>query len=469
MALHVGVGRSDITPPDDIPNGMWMAQTHVRAEGIHQALWLTVLALSDDGEAALLLDIDWCLLSDRQVVALRRAVSEATGVAEERILPVCTHQHAGPVTQDSYAGEGADEVAAYVATLPDKAVAASLEAIRSSVPARVAVGWGISDVGVNRDLRLPDGRTVAGPNPSGHADQAVGVVRVEREDGSPLAILVNYACHPTVLGPGNRLVSPDYPGSTKRVVERLTGATCLFLQGAAGDMGPIEGFVDDVAVAERLGTRLGLEAAKVALSLDARPVRRRLDHVVASGAPLAMFSEEPTGAPPDRLSVRSARLGLPVRADLPTVFSQAPERLAAWSEQLETRRAIGAPATAIAEAQQNVERERLRAQRFATYRSSREVEVEMHVARLGPAALVLTWGEPYSWIGSEIKRRSPVPDTLVCGYVGGDPLYVATPEAYRPPVPFQVENCPFTPEASAVMVDAALDLLREVVVDTVDD
>lgn len=469
MALHVGVGRSDITPPADIPNGMWMAQTHVRAEGVHQALWLTAMALHDDGESALLLDIDWCLLSDRQVDAVRRAVSEATGVLAERVLPLCTHQHAGPVTQDAYRGEGAAEVAAYVATLPEKAVAASMQAIRSSAPARVAVGRGISDIGINRDLRLPDGRTVAGPNPSGHADRTVGVVRIEREDGAPVAVLVNYACHPTVLGPGNRLVSPDYPGSTKRVVEQLTGATCLFLQGAAGDMGPIEGFVADVSVAERLGTRLGLEAAKVALALDARPVQRRLDHVVASGAPLAMFVEEPTGAPPDRLSVRSTSVGLPVRDDLPTVFSQAPERLASWSSQLELRCAAGAPATAIAEAQQNVERERLRAQRFETYRVSPRVDVEMHVVRLGPAALVLTWGEPYSWIGSEIKRRSPVPDTLVCGYLGGDPLYVATPEAYRAPVPFQVENCPFTPEASAVMVDAALELLGEVVVDTAGD
>lgn len=468
MALHVGVGRSDITPPADIPNGMWMAQTHVRAEGIHQELWLTAMALQDEGESALLLDIDWCLLSDSQVVALRGAVSEATGVAKERILPLCTHQHAGPVTQDSYAGEGASEVAAYVATLPDKAVAASLEAIRTSVPARVAVGWGSSDVGINRDLRLPDGRTVAGPNPSGHADRTVGVVRLEREDGSPLAILVNYACHPTVLGPANRLVSPDYPGSTKRVVEQITGATCLFLQGAAGDMGPTEGFVADVAVAERLGTRLGLEAAKVALSLDARPVRRRLDHVVASGAPLAMFVEEPTGAPPDRLSVRSASVGLPVRDDLPTVFSRAPQRLASWSAKLESLRATGAPATAMAEAQQNVERERLRTQRFDTYRATRQLVVELHVVRFGPAALLVTWGEPYSWIGSEIKRRSPWPHTLVCGYLGGDPLYIATPEAYRAPVPFQVENCPFTPEASAVLVDAALELLGKVVADAAD-
>jgi hypothetical protein len=440
---------------------MWMAQTHVRARGVHQDLWLTALALRDGDETVLVLDLDWCLLSNAQVTTLRSAVADATGVAAERVLPCCTHNHAGPVTQDDYRGEGADTVASYVAALPHWASAACLSALADLQPVQVAAGAGRSEIGINRDLVLADGRAVAGPNPDGFADRSVGVVRIERDDGSPLAILVNYACHPTVLGPDNVLVSPDYPGTTKRVVERATGATCLFLQGAAGDMGPVEGFVGDPWVAERLGTLLGLEAAKVALSLDARPVRRRLARIVASGAPLTVYEEEGTGAPAPRLRIGSRRVRLPTRSTLPEVLSGAPARLDAWSATLAARQRQGATASAIAEAHQNLERERLRAERFQTFAHISEIAIEMHALALGPIALLLTWGEPYARIGAEVKEGSRFDHTLFCGYLGGDPMYVVTPEAFEEPQPFQVDNCPFAPSAASQLAQSALDLLDE--------
>lgn len=460
--LSAGVGRVDMTPPPDIPNGMWMAQRHVRAEGIHQTLWLTALALRKGGEAVIVLDIDWCLLSDRQDRAVRAAVSTATGVPSERVLPVCTHNHAGPVTQDAYRGEGEDDVHAYVGRLPAWAAEAAAGAMGALEPVRIVAGRGRSGIGANRDLRLPDGRAVAGPNPDGFADTEVGVVRVERLDGSPLAVLVNYACHPTVLGPDNRLVSPDYPGTTKRVVEEATGARCLFLQGAAGDMGPIETFVGDAESAERLGRRLGLEAAKVALELDARPVRPRLDRVIPSGAPLTVWVDEPYDAPEPDLAVARRFVRLPVRTPLPDLFEHADQRLARWQGVLEERVREGGDARAIAEAHQVVERERLRAIRADGFRNTDGFDIELQALMLGPVALLFAWGEPYARIGVEIKQNSPVADTFVVGYLGGDPTYVATPEAFTEPQPFQIENCPFAPSAAAEMVDAAVELLEEV-------
>jgi len=43
---------------------------------------------------------------------------------------------------------------------------------------------------------------------------------IDDSAGSPLAILVNYACHPVVFGPDNRLYSADFPGAMTREVER---------------------------------------------------------------------------------------------------------------------------------------------------------------------------------------------------------------------------------------------------------
>jgi hypothetical protein len=69
--------------------------------------------------------------------------------------------------------------------------------------------------------------------------------------------------------PSNRLLSPDWPGTLKRTVESITGATCLFAQGATGNIGPgPDGFTDDVRVVHRLGRQVGCEAARVYLGLD---------------------------------------------------------------------------------------------------------------------------------------------------------------------------------------------------------
>jgi hypothetical protein len=57
----------------------------------------------------------------------------------------------------------------------------------------------------------------------------------------------------------NTVISPDYVGATREVVKRETGAPCLFLQGASGELGPREGFVGDTAVTDKNGRELGFD------------------------------------------------------------------------------------------------------------------------------------------------------------------------------------------------------------------
>src|SRR5204863_8425349 len=180
-----------------------------------------------------------------------------------------------------YRGEGEDRVRAYTDSLPHLAAGAARLAAQRLTPALVAAGTGTSDIGVNRDLKIEDGRIIVGCNPHGFSDTSVGVLRIDSLDGAPIACIVNYACHPTVLGPAHKLISPDYPGSVREYVEKNTGATCLFIQGAAGDMGPVETFVAEAAVARNLGARLGLEAARVYMGLTTQPTEKRLRNVVA--------------------------------------------------------------------------------------------------------------------------------------------------------------------------------------------
>ena len=128
-------------------------------------------------------------------------------------------------------------------------------------------------------------RSLGSPNWTGVStapvDPTLAVLRIDDTAGSPLAILVNYACHPVVFGPDNRLYSADFPGVMTREVERTFDGKplCFFLQGGDGDINP------DYAVTpleqgaaefcERTGTKLGRVAAQVAQQIrtvaDANP------------------------------------------------------------------------------------------------------------------------------------------------------------------------------------------------------
>jgi hypothetical protein len=107
-------------------------------------------------------------------------------------------------------------------------------------------------------------------------DPTVSVMRIDRVDGSPLAVLTNYACHPVVFGSDNLRYSADFPGVMNRVVEEQLGGHALsfFLQGAPGDINPYYAVTpleqDAIKWRDWTGERLGREAARVAAEIHTR-------------------------------------------------------------------------------------------------------------------------------------------------------------------------------------------------------
>lgn len=460
--LQAGFARVDITPPPNIPHGVWRAQRHVRAMGIDLPITANALVFSAGAQQVVLLDLDLCLLSYRQDSAIRAAVEQATGIPAARVWPFVTHSHAVPVTFDTYTGEGEDQVKAFIASLAPACAQAATTALSSMQPVRVAAGHGECRIGINRDLRIADGRVIVAPNPDGFMDPEVGVLRIDDLDGNPLACLVNYACHPTVLGPGNTLVSPDYPGAVRRTVESITGAPCFFLQGAGGNVGPVKTFVPDVAAAHRLGDILGCEAAKLFLSLETRPVRQVLDYVLESGAALGMMKEEAVEEAAAEFRVATQRVELPYIRPLPPLYADAADELAHWEAKHAELVRQKAPEGETAFAFQCMQRARLRRERAVFYAQNDSLAIELVALRLGDIALVASWGEPYAEIGIAIKQRSPFKHTLFAGYLGGDPMYIATADAYTDPPPMEVANSPFGPGAADILIEAVIGMTRAI-------
>src|SRR6185436_3672581 len=296
--LHVGVARCDITPPVGIAHGNWTAQVHQRAEGVDLPMSCTVLAASDGQESIILAEWELLYTLDGEALAeARRRITALTGVPADHIRLSAAHNHAGPSLRQPWFEAGAEMVAPYVDSLPDRLAGACLAAWRAMRPARIAAATGYSTVNSNRRLPWQPGRPLMTPNLDGFVDHELIVARIDDEAGQTLAILINFAAHPTILAYDNRLISPDYPGTLRRVVESLTGATCLFLQGAAGNLDTIRDQTNQVEDARWVGRQLGLEAARLAETIHTRPGARQIVKHIESSLTMGV-----TGYVPDPLA-----------------------------------------------------------------------------------------------------------------------------------------------------------------------
>jgi len=259
-----GVSRRDITPPAGIYHRMWGAATHDQATGIHRPLLATVLIMSPSNSETLPEDsvviaaIDHCLMWDEDLQILRNAVCSRTGISAATLQIAFSHTHAAGLMDRTRADlPGGDLIAPYLDQLAAELGAAVTSARSQLQPAAVVYGAGHSSLAAHRDTwDAQRQQFVCGYNPEGPADGTLQLVRVTSADGSTLAVVVNYACHPTTLAWDNTLISPDYVGALREKVEAEAGGLCVFLQGASGDLGPREGFLGNPKIADRNGRQL---------------------------------------------------------------------------------------------------------------------------------------------------------------------------------------------------------------------
>src|SRR5215212_4390590 len=269
--LSAGVARVTITPPIGIP--MIGFAGRGPAAGIHDDLTATALVLegssaqlSGDGPGTVssrlaVIACDLLFLRSDEVGAVREAIGRLTDVPPDHVVIACSHTHYGPLTEPGRE-EQAPQVEAYLANLVHLLAGVVVMARARAVPCRLSFGQGDVSIGINRRERTADGQIILGQNPSGPVDPRVSVLRVDGLDGRPLAAVLNYACHPVSLGSQCTDISADFPGAARRLVEEETGAMCLFLQGAAGNINPLLMGWDWTHLA-RLGLPLGAEAVRI--------------------------------------------------------------------------------------------------------------------------------------------------------------------------------------------------------------
>lgn len=456
--LMAGTGRTDITPAPGTPQGGWGAQTHQRGLGSDLPFYATALVLRSADQTVAIVDVDSIGFDPEWTSRILEAIVSLTGLPVECIRLSCTHTHSGPNTfRIPVITEGRDMILEYLNGLPMQIAGAVWQALQNLRAVRVGAGTGVCDFNINRRMQLADGRMVVGRNPDGPVDRTVRVVRIDGLDETPVATLVHYACHPTTIGWQSQWATPDYPGMAKRVVEEQLGGTCLFLQGATGDIGPKLGFTGDLRVYRRFGRQLGLEASKVALGIDTLPREARFTGVQASGAAIALFDDQPVETPGAMLRVLSRFLPLPLKPFPPP--EEAESEAALLRAEVARLRREGTEAE-IREATAKATQAGMRADRAKLYHGKATFGWQLQGIRLGSIALICIPGEPFTEINQAIVARSPFPHTLFSGYSNGAFSYLPVRSAY-PAGGYEVETSPFSPDAAEIVVEEALRMLNE--------
>jgi neutral ceramidase len=434
-SFQAGVAIADITPPVGIPLVGFAGRGP--SIGVHDPLKAKALVITDGTSKAALVSCDLVGLSAEVVEDIRKQISDCVEIPPENVTISCTHTHYGP---DAYRDTSSDMVMVYKANLKHKIAGAVFEAFGRMRPARMGVGWGTSDIGINRRERSPDGTTVLGQNPEGPIDREVGVVRIDALDGDPIVVLANFATHPVSQSSRMRMISADFPGKACDVVTQLTNSPCLYLQGACGNINSAIGIDSRFHPVEpshepprTLGMRLGCEIVRVWETIE----------------PDAVSS---LGVTSEIVSLPRLNWGSQERAE---------ELVAALEQELAGLRAAEEPNQGrIYWAERRLGRATEALDSWRTGAPLPGVSAELQAVRLDDFAYVTAPAEVFNEIGVKIKMRSSFTDTFFLGYANGSIGYVPVPEAY-PEGGYEVEYASqVNPGAAGMITEGCLELLK---------
>ena len=273
---------------------------------------------------------------------------------------------------------------------------------------------------------------------------------------------MNYAMHPTIMAHQNQWVTPDFPGPMRSVVEHTVGGLCLFLQGASGNQGPVDGFTGDLRVYRKVGSKLGAEAARVRLNIEPRERKENLDQILISGADLGIYSNVPINESDDTVGVSNVPVDLPSR----NVISLADAKAGfhAGEKELESARASMASEEEIRKAVSKVMRANIQlsvARLSDTNTHDGHIEITAQSMRIGETVLVSIPVEPFVELAQGVKERSSSANTVFSGFSNGHINYLATDIAFEEGG-YEVGVSVFAAGSAELAIEASLEAIDEV-------
>jgi neutral ceramidase len=429
--LKAGFGKISITPSVGSPLAGFAAREGV-CEGIHDELHSRALVLENEAIAVIIISLDVLAVSEALVKRVRDRIQSRLGIDAGSILIASTHTHAGPVTIKTFFNPDESLDGEYMERLATAIEESAIQAWESRFPARIGVGSGqASGIGVNR--RTPDKKPI---------DEEIGIIKVEDMEGRVRGVLMNYSCHPTVLGSDNLLATGDFPYFAVDRVEKEIGSGCfaMFVNGTQGNIS--------------MGHSSELSAIGVITP------GRTFEHAEELGSKLgqatldALANIETKDSPTIGVAVSQARFPL---KDFPDIATAA-QNLIAAEKDLDHISGDGAPIESVMSAKSK----RLYASITDFYARETSVfedghlPVELQAVRIDDAVFLAVPAEVFVEIGLAIKQRARH-KVFIIGIANGYIGYLPTESAYAADG-YEVVSSKVSPATEAVLYNEAKNL-----------
>lgn len=440
MTLLAGAATADITPPvGGLMDGY--GDRSQPSQGVHDPLFARILVLDDGDNACAIAGCDLLGMHPDVTTAVRERVSNATNIAPDAVLVAATHNHAGPF--GLRAGMFSQLNDTLATDLIDKISAAIGESYESRRPATLKLGSAQLDT-ISMNRRHPDWPI----------DPTLRVLLVDSENG-PIATLLNFACHATVMTGENLLLSAEFPGAACRLIQQGTGAPAVYLNGACGNVNPVW-IRQDFDSVERVGRIVGGQALRTVGELRTLGPGQRVHNI--------RWDEFPEKPVPGRIvepRIRAARceIDVPLRpfrddAEYAAEIESIEAKLSSLPEASDERRDVMAQLTRT----QNERWAAIWAHRQGDLTSQR---TQVQAISLGDGLTIAALpGEFFVETGEAIRAALPGGVFIACyandyvGYVIPEDAYAQG--GYESGVTFCAEG------AEGMIRDEAIALLKEV-------
>lgn len=461
----------------------------LEAGPVNDPLYVKALVVQSDTSTAVIVTIDAVSIGMIGTIPndfmekIRGPLQKDLGIPPTSLLVNTSHCH-GKVCKD----------------IDARTVQCVKEAWAKRVPVRVGVGTGREDrISENRRLKLKNGNTAdvrhaySLPADSevaevGPIDPEIGLLRLDRLDGSTLAVVYNFAVHP-IQGVPSGANTADLTGFASQVVEDSFGSDtiALFVQGCGGDINPV--LYKDIAHprnAETLGSLLGISTMRGAKKIETTDTTELKIVSETIELPRADFNEriEKLTAEQERLvqSLGGTSLNLKTFLTLNHELAQSQEFPSYYSHRYLHERRIGRKDY---ESHDTLNRQNLEAylkniqtmeeltrvqtnlrllklhQAQTVAAGKRTIDVELVGLRVGDFEMVTFPGELTVEIGLNLKKAAARKHTFVAGYTNGYIYYAPTAAQLRNPGAAQ-EDCDtlLAPEWQEMFEKKALEILN---------
>ncbi len=485
--LRAGVAKSDITTDDK--NAL-----------IRDPLFTKALVVDDGNTQLVIITMDTTAIGARKISCgllpdvseeflptLRNKIENELNIPRKNVLVNASHTHPpGRLLCDD-----------------NQQIERTFDAVRRAYenlqPVKVGAGKGYEDrITINRTLRLKNGKhwTIRHSNPSpaddevadvGPIDPEIGILRIDRLDGKPLAVIYNFACHP-LFGDAKGSITANFPAIASKVIEENLGddAMALFLQGAGGDV--IDIYFKDFERPrniEPIGITLGLSTlqalrnirtadAKINVITETIELPRRTDfpeRIKELEAEQSALLESLKGTSLNFKTFLPLYLKYKLQPDYPANYSYrylqenkigsdelnmmdsfVAKQIDKYIENIRAMEKLARIQDKIATLEKH--------QRINAESASPTISAEIMGIKIGDFVLISSPAEMLTEVALNIKRTSPYEYTFISAFSNGY-IHYSPPADYYDKGGYEVTECLLAPNWQEIYEQKAAEILRK--------